>query len=154
MPSIGACRITTRPTNIDGKTSPMPTNPGCTMGWLFWCCTIVLCEPPCDSVSGSRPAERSDHPKEPDMSEAHEKPLWAQSKREKANAERVAEGLKPKRRILPWIILAIVVLGIAGFILLRPPAPSAPETGDTAPVAKQIRQSETATIRSEERRVG
>ncbi|MDP2780883.1 efflux RND transporter periplasmic adaptor subunit, partial [Devosia sp.] len=82
----------------------------------------------------------------PDMSEAHEKPLWAQSKREKSNAERVAQGLKPKRRILPWIILAMVVLGIVGFIFLRPPAPSAPETGDTAPVAKQIRQSETATI--------
>lgn len=82
------------------------------------------------------------------MSAAHEKPDWAQSKREKRNAERVAQGLKPKRRIGPWIVLAVIVLGIVGFILLRPPAPPAPEVAEAAPVAKQIRQSETLTIAS------
>lgn len=82
------------------------------------------------------------------MSAAHEKPDWAQSKREKRNAERVAQGLKPKRRIGPWIVLAVIVLGIVGFILLRPPAPPAPEVAEVAPVAKQIRQSETLTIAS------
>ncbi|MGB3336677.1 MAG: efflux RND transporter periplasmic adaptor subunit [Devosia sp.] len=80
------------------------------------------------------------------MTAAHEKPEWAQSKREKDNAERVAQGLKPKRRIGPWIVLAVVVLAIVAFVLLRPPAPPAPEVVDTATVAKQIRESETATI--------
>lgn len=80
------------------------------------------------------------------MTAAHEKPVWAQSKREKDNAERVAKGLKPKRRIVPWIVLGVIVLAIVGFIFLQPPAPPAPEVADTAPVAKQIRQSETATI--------
>ena len=80
------------------------------------------------------------------MTAAHEKPEWAQSKREKINAERVAQGLKPRRRIGPWIVLAVIVLGVVGFIFLRPPAPPAPEVVVEAPVARQIRQSETTTI--------
>lgn len=80
------------------------------------------------------------------MTDAHSKPEWAQSRHEKKNAARVAEGLKPKRRIWPWIILVLVIVGIVAFIFLRPaPAPVA-EVADTAPVARQIRKSETTTI--------
>ncbi|KKB75786.1 hypothetical protein VW35_18580 [Devosia soli] len=81
------------------------------------------------------------------MTTAHEKPEWAQSKREKANARRVAEGLKPKRRILPWIVLALVVAGIVAFFVLRPPAPApVTETADTAPTVRQILKSEVTEI--------
>lgn len=80
------------------------------------------------------------------MTAAHEKPDWAQSKHDKRNAERVAQGLKPKRRILPWIVLAVIVVGIVAFILLQPPAPPVEEATDTATVTRQIRQSETSTI--------
>lgn len=80
------------------------------------------------------------------MRAAHEKPEWAQSKREKKNSDRIAQGLKPKRRLMPWIVLGLIVVAIAGYILLRPPAPPVPEITETAAVVKQIRQSETATI--------
>ena len=80
------------------------------------------------------------------MTASHPKPEWAQSRREKANAERVARGLKPKRRILPWVVLAVVVIGIAGFVFFRPAPPPVQEVAEETPVTKQIRQSETATI--------
>jgi membrane fusion protein (multidrug efflux system) len=81
------------------------------------------------------------------MTSAHEKPEWAQSKRDKMNAERVAQGLKPKRRIWPWIILAAIVAGVVAFFLLSPPPPTVVETtDDQAEVARQIRQTETTTI--------
>lgn len=80
------------------------------------------------------------------MSVAHEKPVWAQSKREKRNADRVAQGLKPRRRIMPWIVSALIVLGIVGFIALRPATPPATEVADATPVARQIRQTETTTV--------
>jgi membrane fusion protein (multidrug efflux system) len=57
------------------------------------------------------------------MTAAHEKPEWAQSKREKKNAERVAQGLKPRRRILPWIVLVLIIAGAVAFFVTRPPAP-------------------------------
>tara|TARA_R110002020_G_scaffold36451_1_gene109601 strand:+ start:1976 stop:3169 length:1194 start_codon:yes stop_codon:yes gene_type:complete len=79
------------------------------------------------------------------MTEAHAKPEWAQSRREKANAQRLAQGLKPKRRILPWIVLALVVIGIAAFMLTRPPAPAPVETA-AAPVARQLLASEVSEI--------
>ena len=79
------------------------------------------------------------------MTAAHQKPEWAQSKHEKRNAERVAQGLKPKRRILPWVVLAVIVVGIVAFIMLQPPAPE-PEAVDETAVTRQIRQSETSTI--------
>jgi membrane fusion protein, multidrug efflux system len=79
------------------------------------------------------------------MNEAHAKPEWAQSRREKDNARRVAEGLKPRRRWWPWVLLVLIVAAIAAFIFLSPPPPV--ETVEKeAPVAKQIRQSETVTI--------
>lgn len=81
------------------------------------------------------------------MTTVHEKPEWAQSKREKDNARRVAEGLKPRRRIMPWIILALLVAGGVAFFVLRPPAPPAPvETAETGPVTRQILSSEVTEI--------
>jgi membrane fusion protein (multidrug efflux system) len=80
------------------------------------------------------------------MTTAHEKPEWAQSKREKENARRVAEGLKPKRRLLPWIILALVVLGVIAFFVFRPAPPAEVDTADAGPVVHQILPSEVTEI--------
>lgn len=79
------------------------------------------------------------------MSTAHDKPEWAQSKREKDNARRVAEGLKPKRRIMPWIVLGVIVAGVVGFVVTRPPAPEAVEEA-SGPVVQQLLTSETMVI--------
>lgn len=79
------------------------------------------------------------------MNTAHQKPEWAQSRHEKRNAERIAQGLKPKRRIWPWIILALIVAAIAAFVLLSPPPPPVEEVAETA-IVRQIRQSETMTV--------
>ena len=79
------------------------------------------------------------------MTEAHAKPDWAQGRREKANAQRVADGLKPKRRILPWIMLALVGIGITAFILTRPPAP-APVEAEQGAVVRQLLASEVSEI--------
>lgn len=80
------------------------------------------------------------------MTAAHEKPDWAQSKREKQNAERAAQGLKPRRRIVPWIILVVIVLAVVAFVLFRPSPPAVEETAAETTVIRQIRQSETTTI--------
>lgn len=49
------------------------------------------------------------------MSKDTAKPDWAMNKRERANAERVAQGLKPqKRRRWPWLLAALVIAGGAG----------------------------------------
>ncbi len=80
------------------------------------------------------------------MTAAHAKPDWAQSRREKRNAERVAQGLKPRRRVLPWVVLLIAVAAILAFVFLRPAPPPVQEAAQEAPVTKQIRQSETVTI--------
>lgn len=81
------------------------------------------------------------------MTTAHEKPDWAQSKREKANAKRVADGLKPRRRMMPWIVLALVVAAIVAFFLLRPAAPP-PVVEDAAAEqgAVQLLRSEITEI--------
>lgn len=79
------------------------------------------------------------------MTAPTEKPEWAQSKREKDNALRVAQGLKPRRRIMPWIVLGVVVAGIAGFVFLQPPPPE-PEVVAEAEAAKQILRSETLEV--------
>lgn len=79
------------------------------------------------------------------MTTAHEKPEWAQSKREKENARRVAEGLRPRRRIMPWIVLGLIVVGGVAFFVLRPPP--APETvAEAAPVVRQVLRSEITEI--------
>jgi len=79
------------------------------------------------------------------MTEAHDKPEWAQSRREKKNAQRVAEGLKPKRRIVPWIVLGLVIVGIAAFVLTRPPAPAPVEVAETA-IVHQLLSSEVSEM--------
>lgn len=81
------------------------------------------------------------------MTATNDKPEWAQSKREKENAQRVAQGLKPKRRIAPWIVLGVVVVGAAAFFLLQPPAPEPVATIEESAVVKQILRSETFEIR-------
>ncbi|AVF04759.1 MULTISPECIES: efflux RND transporter periplasmic adaptor subunit [Devosia] len=83
------------------------------------------------------------------MTDALTKPEWAQSRREKENAARVAQGLKPKRRIMPWIILAVIVAGVVGFVVLRPAEAPVTEMTETGPVVMQVRQSETTTIAPE-----
>lgn len=82
------------------------------------------------------------------MSAAHEKPEWAQSRHEKRNVERVAQGLKPRRRIWPWIILAVVVAAVVAFIVLRPAPPATDAAAEAEPdrIVRQLRQSETVTI--------
>src|SRR5690606_20788435 len=75
-----------------------------------------------------------------------EKPEWAQSKREKENALRVSQGLKPKRRIMPWIVLGLLVVGGGAFVLMQPPAPEPVAVVDEAPVLKQILAAETVEI--------
>lgn len=80
------------------------------------------------------------------MTEAHEKPDWAQSKREKDNARRVAEGLKPRRRIMPWVVLGVVVVGIAAFVLTRPPAEEPTEEAANTEVVRQLLKTEISEI--------
>lgn len=81
------------------------------------------------------------------MTQVHAKPEWAQSRFEKENARRIANGEKPKRRILRWVVLGVIVVGAVGFVLLRPPAPEpATSTEDTAPVVKQLLASEIVEI--------
>lgn len=79
------------------------------------------------------------------MTTASEKPEWAQSKREKDNARRIAAGQKPRRRLMPWIVLAVIIAAVVGFVLTRPPAPEV-EIASTEPVTQQLLQSEVAVI--------
>lgn len=82
------------------------------------------------------------------MTTEHSKPEWAQSKREKDNAARVAAGLKPQRRRWPWIVLGVIIVAaIVGFVLLsqRPAVDAAAEAPAAAPVM-QINPSEISTI--------
>jgi membrane fusion protein (multidrug efflux system) len=61
------------------------------------------------------------------------KPDWAMNKREKARAEAIARGETPKRRKWPWIVLLLIVAGVAGSgyyaqqngMLPTPPEPTA-----------------------------
>lgn len=81
------------------------------------------------------------------MSTAHEKPVWAQGRRDKMNAERIAQGLKPKRRIWPWIALAVIIAGIVAMVVLAPPPPAVvDQSSDQATVVRQLRSDETRVI--------
>lgn len=82
------------------------------------------------------------------MTSENAKPEWAQSRREKENAERVAAGLKPKRRRWPWIALGVIVVAaIVGWFLMsqQPTVEPAEPVAETAPVM-QINPSEISTI--------
>lgn len=81
------------------------------------------------------------------MTTAHDKPEWAQSRREKENARRVAEGKKPKRRIWIWVLLALIVVGAIAYFVMRPAAPEPEaETAEAAPVVRQLLASEVSEI--------
>lgn len=80
------------------------------------------------------------------MTTENTKPEWAQSRREKANAERVAKGLKPRRRIWPWILLVLVIAAVVAMFVLRPEPTAEAELAELAPVVKQIKNSEVTTI--------
>jgi len=73
------------------------------------------------------------------------KPDWAMSKREKLNAERAAEGLPPKRRRWPWVVLIVVLAGGAGgaYFMASQKAPETPvaKVVEAAPVM-QVNQME------------
>lgn len=43
-----------------------------------------------------------------------EKPEWAMSRRERDNLRRAREGLPPRRRRWPWVVLALILLGAGG----------------------------------------
>jgi RND family efflux transporter MFP subunit len=81
------------------------------------------------------------------MNQTNTKPEWAQSKREKNDAARAAEGLPRRRRRWPWVLLALVVIGGVAAIVLRPSAPVEPETAtEPAPPVMQINPSEITTM--------
>ncbi|WDR01433.1 efflux RND transporter periplasmic adaptor subunit [Devosia algicola] len=64
------------------------------------------------------------------------KPEWAQSKFERANVARVAEGQKPKRRRWPWIVLGLIVVGGAAAYFVLPMLNTAP--ADSEAVAEPV----------------
>lgn len=80
------------------------------------------------------------------MTQVHAKPEWAKGRRERDNEARIAEGKKPRRRIWPWVILALVIVAVAAFFLTRPATAPVDQAEVETPVVKQIRQSETTVI--------
>ena len=80
------------------------------------------------------------------MTQVHAKPEWAKGRRDRDNEARIAEGKKPRRRIWPWLILALIIVAVAAFFLTRPATAPVEQAEAEAPVVKQIRQSETTVI--------
>lgn len=81
------------------------------------------------------------------MTQVNGKPDWAKSRFEKNNDERMAHGLKPRRKILRWVVVALGVAAVAAFFVLQPaPEQSAEPTGEIAPIAKQLLGSEVTEI--------
>lgn len=80
------------------------------------------------------------------MTGAHLKPEWAQSRFEKQNAERVAQGLKPRRRIWRWLVLGLVVVGGIAFFVLQPPPAQIETTEDNTEVVRQLLPGEIIEI--------
>lgn len=75
------------------------------------------------------------------------KPEWAESKRDKANAARIAAGLKPLRRRWPWILGAVVVAAIVlGWAVFARQTSVAPDGAAVSPPAMQINPMEISTI--------
>ncbi|WP_127754161.1 efflux RND transporter periplasmic adaptor subunit [Devosia sp. 1566] len=68
------------------------------------------------------------------------KPEWAQSKRERDNAARETAGLKPRRRLGPWIVLALLVLGGVGYFLWMRAQPAPVEQAPVAEAAEPVMQ--------------
>lgn len=82
------------------------------------------------------------------MTSEHSKPEWAQSKRDKDNAARVAAGLKPRRRRWPWIVLAVIVAAVIAvwFMLSQQAAVAPTEETPAADPVMQINPAEISTI--------
>jgi membrane fusion protein (multidrug efflux system) len=80
------------------------------------------------------------------MTDAHKKPEWAQSKFDKANEERIAQGLKPKKKVLRWVVLGVIVVAGAAFMLTRPQPEAPAAVEDTTAVAKQLIPTEIVKI--------
>lgn len=76
------------------------------------------------------------------------KPEWAQSKREKDNAARLAAGLKPRRRRWPWIVLAVIIVAVltAWFVLSQQAAVVPTTETSAADPVMQINPAEISTI--------
>lgn len=77
-----------------------------------------------------------------------QKPEWAQSKFEKANAERIAQGLPPKkRRRWPWLVLLVVIIAAVVFLVAgRQQAPTTQDEAAEAPVVMQVNAMEVTTL--------
>ena len=82
------------------------------------------------------------------MTQDSTKPDWAQSKHDKANAARIAAGQKPRRRKGPWIVLAVIVLAIAGYFLWQSqqPAPAPVVEAEPAAPVMQLNSGEITTL--------
>lgn len=80
------------------------------------------------------------------MTDAHEKPDWAQGSRDKMNAARIEAGLKPKRRILPWLLLAAAGFGCVGLVFSNPSPEAAVTSVTPVEVVKHVRLAETMVI--------
>ena len=80
------------------------------------------------------------------MTQVHTKPEWAKGRRDRDNEARIAEGKKPRRRIWPWVILALIIVAVAAFFFTRPATAPVEQAEAETPVVKQIRQSETTVI--------
>ena len=81
----------------------------------------------------------------PEATASGAKPEWAMSKREKINLERAAEGLKPKRRRWPWVVLAlIVVAGGGGYVVMNGQKPA------EAPVAEAVTEDPVMQVNAME----
>lgn len=85
------------------------------------------------------------------MTPTDAKPEWAQTRRDKARAARAAAGLPPKKR-WPWVVLALIVVGGAGWFALSSNQPTdAPVAAPEAPQepVMQLNSSEVITIAPE-----
>ncbi|KKB13077.1 hypothetical protein VE25_03755 [Devosia geojensis] len=75
------------------------------------------------------------------------KPEWAQSKHDKENVARVAAGLPPRRRRWPFVLLALVVLGvIAAVVVMSRQQPAETVAEAVADPVRQLNSVEIATV--------
>jgi RND family efflux transporter MFP subunit len=74
------------------------------------------------------------------MTEHTSKPEWAQSKLERDNAARRAAGLKPRRRLGPWIVLTLLVLAAAGYFLWMRAQPAPVEAAAVVETVEPVMQ--------------
>lgn len=80
------------------------------------------------------------------MTDIHEKPEWAQSKRDKINADLVERGLKPKPRFTFWAVLVLAAIAALGYVLTREQTGADVVQTSSAELIMTLRQSETLEI--------